>query len=97
VLEVLVVAPLPRIIPWAKSVDIISAEVVIKYREGMTGSHFVVGGIEWIITPLQVSSEISWVHKLSTAALQVQSNLICSCISVPSVYSVQFSNFWACE
>jgi hypothetical protein len=69
--EVLVVAPLPRIIPWAKSVDIISAEVVIEYSEGMTGSHFVVGGIEWIITPLQVSSDITWVHKLSTAALQV--------------------------
>jgi hypothetical protein len=46
--------PLPRIIPWAWSVENISAEVVIEYREGITGSHFVEGGIDLIIIPLQV-------------------------------------------
>jgi hypothetical protein len=95
--ETLVVVTLPRIIPWARSVDIMSVEVVIEYREGITGSHFVVGGINHIIIPLQVSSNMTWVLKLSTAALRVRSNLMCSCISASSVYSVRFNTSWACD
>ena len=37
---------LPRIIPWASKVDTMSTEEAIAYKEGMTGSHLVVGGID---------------------------------------------------
>jgi len=55
-----------------------SADVVIEYSEGITGSQFAVGGIDLIIIPLQVSSDIGEVLKLSTAAFRVHSSLICS-------------------
>ena len=67
---------LPRIIPCATRVETMSAEVVIEYNEGITGSHFVVGGIDRMMIPLQVSSDIVEVLKLSTAAFRVRSNLI---------------------
>lgn len=72
----LTLVPLPRIIPWARRVEIMSAEVVIEYKEGITGSHFEVGGIDQMIVSLQVSSVIGEVLRLSTAALRVRSNLI---------------------
>jgi hypothetical protein len=54
-----VVASLPRmIISWASRVETISADVVIEYNEGITGSHFGVGGIDLMMIPLQVSSDI---------------------------------------
>jgi hypothetical protein len=53
-----VVVSLPRIIPWASRVEITSADVVIGYNEGITGSHFGVGGIDLMIIPLQVSSDM---------------------------------------
>src|ERR1700684_2234513 len=85
VLEELVLpVTLPIIIPWAKRVDMMSAEEVIAYKEGITGSHFGVGGMDRIITPLQVSSFIAEVLRLSTAAFRVRSNLIWSWISAPS-------------
>ena len=62
-----------------------SVENDIAYNEGNTGSHFAVGGIDWIIMPCQVSSLTMEVPKLLTAALQVWSSLICSWISVPSM------------
>jgi hypothetical protein len=34
------------IIPWTSKVDIMSAEVVMVYNEGITGSHLIVGGID---------------------------------------------------
>ena len=37
----------------------ISADVVIEYKEGMTGDHFDVVGIDLMIIPLQVSSDIT--------------------------------------
>jgi hypothetical protein len=60
-LELLVVltVPRPRIIPWVSKVEIISAEVGIVYREGITGSHLAAGGMERIIIPLHVSSDIA--------------------------------------
>ena len=60
---VLVVIP-PIIIPWAKRVEMMSAEEVIAYREGITGSHFGIGGIDLITIPLQVSSFIADVLRL---------------------------------
>jgi hypothetical protein len=51
--------PLPSIIPWARRVEKISAAVDIEYREGITGSHFEVGGIDRMIIPLHVSSDIA--------------------------------------
>ena len=74
----------PTIIPWANRVDIISAEEDIVYNDGITGSHFAVGRMDWIMIPHQVSSFITEVPKLSTAALQVRSCLMWSWISVPS-------------
>ena len=73
-----ILVSLPTIIPWAKRVEIMSAEDDIVYRDGTTGSHFAVGGIDQIITPCQVSSFIIDVPKLSMAALRVWSSLICS-------------------
>ena len=61
-----------------------SAEVDIEYSEGITGSHFDVGGIDLIIIPLHASSFITDVLKLSTAAFRVRKSLIWSWISVPS-------------
>ena len=55
---VVILVSLPMIIPCAKRVDTISAEDVIAYNEGITGSHFGVGGIDRIMIPLQVSSDI---------------------------------------
>ena len=66
--ELVPVVTLPIIIPWAKMVDIMSAEEVIAYREGITGSHFGVGGIDQIIIPLHVLSLIADVLSLSMAA-----------------------------
>ena len=63
----LLLASLLIIIPWAKRVEIISADEDITYRDGITGSHFAVGGIDQIIIPFQVSSVIADVLKLSTA------------------------------
>ncbi len=57
----LVCEPLSSIIPCAVRVKNISAAEVIDYNEGITGSHFDVGGIEWIIIPLHVSSVIAGV------------------------------------
>jgi len=67
----------------------ISADVAIVYKEGITGSQFDVGGIDRIIIPLQVSSDIVELHRLSTAAFRVRINLIWSSIFVPSMYSVR--------
>lgn len=57
-------------------VDTISAEDPNAYREGMTGSHFAVGGMDHIMIPLHASSDIREVLRLSTAALRVCSNLM---------------------
>jgi hypothetical protein len=67
---------LERIIPWADRVDVMSAEEAMVYNEGITGSHFAVGGMEQIITPLQVSSVIGIVLRLSTAAFRVRRSLM---------------------
>ena len=88
---------LARIIPCADRVDIISDEVAIVYNEGITGSHFAVGGMDQIIIPLQVSSDIVELLRLSTTAFRVHSNLIWSSISVPSAYSVRLRASWACD
>ena len=37
---------LPIIIPWVSKVEIISTEEDSEYNEGITGSHFGVGGID---------------------------------------------------
>ena len=50
-----------------------------------------------MMTPRQVSSVITDVLKLSTAARLVRSNLIWSWITVPSTYSVRLSASWAWE
>lgn len=84
----ILLAPLARIIPCVKRVNVMSAEVVIEYNEGITGSQFTVGGIDQIIIPLQVSSDIAELLRLSTAAFWERSNLMWSCMSVPSVYLV---------
>jgi hypothetical protein len=76
------------IIPWMSKVDIMSAEVVMVYNEGIVGSHLIVGGIDRIIMPLQASSVIAVVLRLSTAALHVQSCFTCSWMSVPLAYKV---------
>lgn len=52
------VVPLPRIIPWAIKVDMMSAELVMEYKEGITDNHFA-DGIDLIKIPLQVSSNIA--------------------------------------
>ena len=70
--------PLPRTIPCARSIETILAEVVNEYREGMTSNHFAEGGIDLITISLQVSSNIGWVLKLSTAALWVRNNFMWS-------------------
>ena len=86
-----------RIIPWAERVDMILAEEVMVYSDGMTGSHFVVGGIDQIIVPLQVSSFIGAVVRLSTATFCILNTSICSWMSVPSTYKVWLRASWAWE
>jgi hypothetical protein len=73
---VTLVVPLPKIIAWARRVEKMSAEVDIVYRDGITGSHFDVGGMDLIMIPLQVSSDIISAPKLSTAAFLVRKILI---------------------
>ncbi len=51
--------PLSRIIPCASKVEIMSTEEVIIYNDGITGSHFAVGGIDRIITPLSHLSSLT--------------------------------------
>ena len=48
----ILVVPFPRIIPCTIRVDMISVDVVIKYKEGMTGNHFGVVGTDLIIITL---------------------------------------------
>jgi hypothetical protein len=48
-----------------------SAADVIAYKDGITGSHFGVGGIDLIMIPLHVSSLIIAALRLSTAAFRV--------------------------
>lgn len=62
----------------------ISAGEVRIYREGITGSHFGVGGMERINMLHQVSLLIGVVLRLSMAAFRVRSNIMWSCIIVPS-------------
>jgi hypothetical protein len=50
---------LPMIMPWAKRVEIISAEDDIAHKDGITGSHLAVRGIDLIIIPRHVSSLIT--------------------------------------
>ena len=69
---------LPRIIPWSSKVEITSDEEVIAYREGITGNHLAVGGIERMIIPLHASSPICVPLRLSTAIFRILSNLTCS-------------------
>ena len=64
--------PFPRVIPCASKVEIISAELVMEYSEGITGNHFIEGGIDLIKIPLQVLSDIAWVLKLSTVTFRVR-------------------------
>ena len=52
-----------------------STDEVIAYRDGITGSHFDVGGIDQILIPLHALSPIVELLKLSTATFQIQSNL----------------------
>lgn len=94
---VVLLVSLARINPWADRVDITLAEVAIAYREGITGSHFAVGGMDRIIIPLQVSSVIVELLRLSTAAFRARSNLIWSSICVPSAYLVRLRASWACD
>ena len=75
----------------------ISAEAAIVYKEGITGSQLAVGGMDRIIIPLQVSSDITEWVRWSTAAFRVRSNLIWSCISIPSVYSVRLRASCVCD
>ena len=93
----LLLPSLPIIIPWATRVNTISAEEDIAYNEGITGSHFGEGGIDQMRIPLQVSSDIIEVLKLSTVAFLVCRTLIWSWISVPSAYRVRLSASWACD
>ena len=72
-----------------------SAEELNLYSDGITGSHFMVGGIDRMMIPLQVSSVIGVVVRLSTAAFRILRVLICSWISLPSTYMVRFSASWA--
>ena len=74
----LALVSLPTIIPWVKSVEMISADDDNAYRDGITGSHFAVGGIDQIIIPRQASSLITDVLRLSMAALHVRRSLMCS-------------------
>jgi len=87
--------PRSRIMPCASKCDTISADETNVYREGIIGNHLAVVGIERIMIPRQVSSEIALVLRLSTAALRVRRSLIWSCILVPSAYMVLLSNSWA--
>jgi hypothetical protein len=70
--------PLSRTIPWLMRVEIMLEDVVIEYKEGITGSHFVVGGMDLIITPLQASSDITEELRLSSVAFRTRNNFRCS-------------------
>jgi hypothetical protein len=48
---VLLVVSLPMIIPWARRVDTISTEEDSMYRDGITGSHFSIVGMDLMIIP----------------------------------------------
>ena len=85
----------PTIIPWAKSVDMMSGADNIAYRDGITRSHFKVGGIDQIIIVFQVSSSIAAVFKSLMVTFQMWSNFMRSWISVPSEYVVWLSASWA--
>jgi hypothetical protein len=69
----------------------------MEYKDGITGSRFEVGGIDRIITPRQVSSDITEVLRLSSVTFRSRSNLIWSRISVPLTYSVRFNASCTCD
>ena len=81
----------PRIIPLASRVETMSDEVVKEYKEGITGSHLAVRGMERMITPLQCSSVIIPVLRLSIAVFHILSSLMWSWILDPSMNFVQLS------
>ena len=62
--------PLSSIIPCAIRVENTSAVVVIVYKEGITGSHFVVGGIERIMIPFYESLSLPHVIQLDSSGLR---------------------------
>ena len=49
-----------------------SAEDNIAYRDGITGSHFAIGRIDWIITPHQVSLLIRGVWIIDSSFLSLE-------------------------
>ena len=55
-----------------------SDKVVKEYKEGITGSHLAVRGMERMINSLQCSSVINPVLRLSTAVFRDLSNLMWS-------------------
>ena len=66
---------LPRIILWDSNVDTISPEVVIKYSEGITGSHFGVVGKDLMMTPRHSASLMGALLRLSIATLRARNSL----------------------
>jgi hypothetical protein len=56
--------------------EMMSAGEVRVYREGITGSHLGVGGMERMMIPRHVSSFIAVALRLSMAAFRVRSILI---------------------
>ncbi len=78
--------------PCASKCDTISADETNVYREGIIGNHLAVVGIERIMIPHQVSSEIALVLRLSTAALRVRRSLIWSCILVLRLQPFHLAN-----
>lgn len=74
-----------RIMLWARRMEMMSADDVRVYREGITGSHLAVGGMDRIIIPRHVSSFIAVALRLSMAAFWVWSSLIWSQTLAPSV------------
>ena len=52
------------------------ADTLMEYRDGITGSHLAVGGMECMIMPHQVSSVIADLLRLSRAAFQVCRSLM---------------------
>ncbi len=64
--------PQSRIMPCASKCEKMSADEANVYREGMTGNHLAVGGIDRMIIPRHVSSGITVVLRLSTAAFRVR-------------------------
>ena len=72
----LLVVSLLRIIPWASKVDTTSTEELIAQREGITGNHLAVGGMDRMITPLQVSSVMATVLRLLIATFRILRSLM---------------------